>query len=144
MDEFWDGNKNKYKFKFRSKTLTDLSIKDGKFTALVVYGKAERDKFIASRDHFSAYICSYFDTNKDYRDGKWMFIDITNMEQANDVIQMLTIKRKLIGYCLNWTRLMWKPLLCASYALSGNPTIQTIPIDCIVYKWPSIAMEICL
>ena len=94
MDEFWDGNKNKYKFKFRSKTFTDLSIKDGKFTVIVVYGKAERDKFIASRNQFSDYICSYFDTNKNYRDGKWMFVNITNIEQANDVIQMLSLKKK--------------------------------------------------
>lgn len=42
---------------------------------MIIFGKAERDKFENSREEFSEYINSFYDNTKQYHDGKWLYID---------------------------------------------------------------------
>ncbi len=55
MEELWDGNEI-LKFRKSGKTLVSLSVQENRFNALVIFGKAEREKFDAVRDNFSDYI----------------------------------------------------------------------------------------
>jgi hypothetical protein len=93
MDEIWNGTNN-LKFKKGGKSLVALELKEGKFNALVIYGKVECEAFEQQRGEFSSYIQGYYDNSRVYHDGKWMFIDVTNMEQAEEIIRMLHIKKK--------------------------------------------------
>lgn len=93
LDEIGDG-KNELKFKQGKKTILTIYIHDDRLTLLVIFGKAEREIFEARRGDFSAYICNHYDGAKTYHDGKWMFIDVTTMEQLEDVKKLVQIKKK--------------------------------------------------
>ena len=69
MEELWDG-KEILKFRKSGKTLVSLSVHENRFNALVIFGKAEREKFDAVRDNFSDYILNYYDNSRTYHDGK--------------------------------------------------------------------------
>ena len=43
---------------------------------------------------FSKYICDYYDNSKNYHDGKWMYIDVTDLEQLEEVKRLIQIKKK--------------------------------------------------
>lgn len=66
MDELWDGNE--LKFRRGGKTLVTLYIKEGFFTVLVIFGKAEREKFEAQNTR----TCS----------GRWQ-----NMQSPSDTVR---------------------------------------------------------
>lgn len=93
MDEFWDA-KNCLKFQRSKKTLVTFYIKDKKFSALIIFGKNEREKFELTTSDFSDYINNIYDSSKTYHDGKWMFIDTNDISQADDIIKLVKIKKK--------------------------------------------------
>lgn len=94
MDESWD--KGQMKFRRGGRTLVSLILKENedKVVALVILGKAEREKFELVRDQYSAYIQTYYDQCKTYYDGKWMFIDVVNLDIAKEIIRLIALKRK--------------------------------------------------
>ena len=93
VDELWD-EKDELKFRRGGKTLFTLYIKDGYFTVLIIFGKAEREKFELIKSDYSDFICNYYDNSKTYHDGKWMFIDIKNDTYIEEIKKMIMIKRK--------------------------------------------------
>lgn len=93
LDEIGDG-KNELKFKQGKKTILTINIYDDHYTFLVIFGKKERESFEAQRDAFSQYIQNYYDQATTYHDGKWMFIDVTEPEQLEDVKRLILIKKK--------------------------------------------------
>jgi hypothetical protein len=110
MDELWNGT-DQLKFRRGGKTLISIGFNDGKFNVLVIFGKSEREKFDLQRNEFSEYICNYYDNSKNYHDGKWMFIDISDETYLDDTYKLLQIKKKpnrkedlskaYVGYCGN-------------------------------------------
>ncbi len=93
LDEIGDG-KDEIKFKQGQKTILTIYIYENKFTFLIIFGKKEREYFELHRDDFSQYINDYFDKSKTYHDGKWMYIDISTLEQLEDVKKLILIKKK--------------------------------------------------
>ena len=93
MDELWNGTDN-LKFRKSEKTLVSIGINDNKFNALIIFGKAEREKFESVKNNFSPFICGYYDNSRTYHDGKWMFIDIEDETYLNEIIEMIKIKKK--------------------------------------------------
>lgn len=93
LDEIGDG-KDELKFKQGQKTILTIYIHEDRFTFLVIFGKKEREIFDARREEFSQYILDYYDNSKTYHDGKWMFIDVRNTEQLEEVKQLVLIKKK--------------------------------------------------
>jgi len=93
VDELWDG-KDELKFRRSGRTLATFYIKDGFFTALIIFGKKEREKFEESGDMFSDYINGFYTNSKTYHDGKWMFIDVVDTVHAADIIGLINIKKK--------------------------------------------------
>jgi len=98
MDILWNkgGKTGAYELKYRksSKTLCALYPKERGLCILIIFGKAERDKFENSREEFSEYINSFYDNTKQYHDGKWLYIDRVDDEIAKDIEQLLLIKKR--------------------------------------------------
>ncbi len=93
LDEIGDG-KNELKFKQGQKTILTIYIHNDKFTYLVIFGKKEREIFEATRNDFSQFILNYYDNSKTFHDGKWMFIDVTTLEQLEEIKKLIQIKKK--------------------------------------------------
>ena len=92
LDEIGDG-KDELKFKQGAKTILTIYIREDKFTFLVIFGKKEREIFDARREEFSQFICDYYDNSATYHDGKWMFIDVTTLEQLEEIKKLVMIKK---------------------------------------------------
>lgn len=93
MDELWD-EKEELKFRRSGKTLVTLYLKDDKVVALVIFGKAEREKFEQVQCEFSGYINNYYTKSHTYHDGKWMFIDVTDLNIVSEIKKLIVIKKK--------------------------------------------------
>ena len=93
LDEIGDG-KDELKFRQGQKTVLTVYTHEDRFTFLIIFGRKEREIFEAQIDGFSDYICDYYNNSKTYHDGKWMFIDVTAMEQLDEVKKLIEIKKK--------------------------------------------------
>ena len=93
LDEIGDG-KDELKFKQGAKTILTIYIHEDKFTFLIIFGKKEREYFEMHIDDFSQYIRNFYDNSKTYHDGKWMFIDVSTLEQLEEIKKMILIKKK--------------------------------------------------
>ncbi len=93
LDEIGNA-KGELKFKQGQKTILTIYSHEDKFTFLIIFGKKERECFELKRSDFSDYIGSYYDNSKTYHDGKWMFIDVTTMEQLEELEKLIQIKKK--------------------------------------------------
>lgn len=61
---------------------------------MIIFGKDERTKFEAVRENYSEAIQKIYDEAKTYHDGKWVMFEPVDASLLNDVIQLLSIKRK--------------------------------------------------
>lgn len=93
LDEIGDG-KDELKFKQGSKTILTVYTHDDRFTFLIIFGKKERECFENRKSEFSQYIRDYYENSKTYHDGKWMFIDVTTLEQLYEIKELIQIKKK--------------------------------------------------
>ena len=93
LDEIGDG-KDELKFKQGKKTILTIYIREDKFTFLIIFGKKERECFETQKNEFSDYILDYYENANTYHDGKWMFIDVTTLEQLEEVKRLILIKKK--------------------------------------------------
>ena len=93
LDEIGDG-KDELKFKQGQKTIVTIYIHDNKFTFLIILGKKERECFEMQRNEFSEYLRDLYDNTKTYHDGKWMSIDVTTLDQLEEIKKLIRIKKK--------------------------------------------------
>lgn len=93
LDEIGNGT-DELKFKQGQKTILTVYTHNDRFTFLIIFGKREREIFETQRERFSPFICDYYEGSKTYHDGKWMFIDVTTMEQLEEVKRLIQIKKK--------------------------------------------------
>ncbi|SDY11899.1 Protein of unknown function [Evansella caseinilytica] len=98
LDKQWrDGGKTGvYELKYRksSRTICTLYPKESGLCVLIIFGKAEREKFEQSRADFSKYINDFYDETHQYHDGKWMLFDVENMRTAEEIQKLIAIKRR--------------------------------------------------
>lgn len=94
----WDngGKTGLYELKYRksSKTLCALYPRELGLRVLVIFGKVERKKFENSRNEFTQYMNNFYDNTYQYHDGKWLYLDIVNVELIEDIKKLLLIKKK--------------------------------------------------
>ena len=93
LDEIGDG-KDELKFKQGAKTILTIYTREDKYIFLIIFGKKEREIFETRKDEFSQYIKDYYEKSKTYHDGKWMFIEVTTLEQLEEVKKLIMIKKK--------------------------------------------------
>jgi len=95
----WDdgGKYGTWEVKYRKsgKTLCAFYVKDGHFTVLIVFGKAEREKFELSQKEFSTEIIDIYNNTRQYHDGKWLWIKVMDMSLVEDIKKLIIIKKKL-------------------------------------------------
>lgn len=98
MDKTWDkGFRDwlyEYKYRRGGKTLCTLYIKENNANILIIFGKAEREKFEMQRNAFSEQILELYDSTETYHDGKWLWIPIDERLSYDEILDMLKIKRR--------------------------------------------------
>ncbi|HYE83063.1 MAG TPA: DUF3788 domain-containing protein [Clostridia bacterium] len=82
------------KYRRSGKTLCAFYAKEGKFTLLIVFGKAEREKFELSQNEFCSEIIDIYTDTHQYHDGKWLWIDVSDMSLIEDIKKLIVIKKK--------------------------------------------------
>ena len=92
-DEVGNG-KDELKFRRGGKTILSVYIRDDRYDFLVIFGKAEREKFDAQRDEFPQIIRDIYDNSKTYHDGKWMLIPVADLTTLEAVLRLVVIKKK--------------------------------------------------
>ena len=93
LDEVGDG-KDELKFRRSGKTVLTIYIREDHFDFLVIFGKAEREKFETQRGAFSQSICDIYDNSHTYHDGKWMMIPVADLMTLEAVKGLILIKKK--------------------------------------------------
>lgn len=93
LDEIGDG-KDELKFRQGQKTILTVYIHEDHFRFLVIFGKAEREKFEQLREMFSDFLTDHYDRARTYHDGKWMYIDVFEPWQLEEVKKLILIKKK--------------------------------------------------
>lgn len=99
FEPVWD-NGDKYgvwevKYRRSGKTLCAFYAKGGYFTVLIVFGKAEREKFELAQGDFSSEVVELYDNTHQYHDGKWLWVNVRDMSLVEDVKKLIMIKKKL-------------------------------------------------
>ncbi|MFQ9924147.1 MAG: DUF3788 domain-containing protein [Beduini sp.] len=98
MEKLWNtgGKKWDYEYKYRrgGKTLCALYAKDHSIGFMVIFGKAEREKFEAEQENYSPAILKVYEESVTYRDGKWMMFALTDLSLMGELLKLLRIKRR--------------------------------------------------
>jgi hypothetical protein len=98
VESIWDkgGKTGIYELKYRKsgKTLCALYPRELGIRILIVFGKAEREKFENSRNEFAKYINDFYENTRQYHDGKWLFLDCNDKFSIEDIKKLILIKKK--------------------------------------------------
>lgn len=98
MERMWNsgGKAWKYEYKYRrgGKTLCALYARDNCFGFMIIFGKDEREKFEAERQDYSKEVQRIYDEATTYHDGKWVMFVMEDSSMFEDLIKLLSIKRK--------------------------------------------------
>lgn len=93
LDEIGNGQ-SELKFRKSGKTVLTIYIRDDRYDFLVIFGKAEREKFESERNSFPREICEIYDGSKTHYDGKWMTIPVVDLDMLESVKRLIMIKKK--------------------------------------------------
>lgn len=98
MEHLWNsgGKVWKYEYKYRcgGKTLCSLYAKNHCIGFMIIFGKAEREKFEHNRQNYTETVQKIYDEAKTYHDGKWVMFLPEDTSMFEDFIHLLEIKRK--------------------------------------------------
>ena len=98
MERLWNtGGKNwtyEYKYRRGGKTLCALYAKEECVGFMVILGKDERFKFENNRENYSKEVQRIYDEAKTYHDGKWIMFEPVDTSMFDDLMKLLSIKRK--------------------------------------------------
>lgn len=61
---------------------------------MIIFGKAEREKFESNREQYSLVIKEIYDNTETFHDGKWMMFEPKTQDNFDDFKKLLAIKRK--------------------------------------------------
>ena len=82
------------RYRKSGKTLCSLFPEKGAFTALVVLGKKEAGKALAMLDEFSPGVRTLLGGAEQLHDGRWLWIRVLTIAEANDIKELLRVKRR--------------------------------------------------
>ena len=98
MEKLWGkgGREWIYEYKYRrgGKTLCALYAKENGIGLLIIFGKAEREKFEGEKANYSSALQTVYDDATTYHDGKWMLFELEDMSLFPEFAKMLAIKRR--------------------------------------------------
>lgn len=93
LDEIGDG-KDELKFKQGQKTILTVYTHEDRFTFLIIFGKKEREIFETVKEKYPQWMLDHYENANTYHDGKWMFIDVKNLQELEVVKKLVLIKKK--------------------------------------------------
>jgi hypothetical protein len=82
------------RYRKSGKTLCSLFPEKGAFTVLLVLGKQETEKALSMLDEFSTRVGKLVNGAEQRRDGRWLWIRVLTSVDADDVKELLKVKRK--------------------------------------------------
>ena len=82
------------RYRKSGKTLCSLFPERGAFSVLIVLGKKEVEKALAMADGFGANTRAVLEGTEQLHDGRWLWIRVLNVDDAEDVKRLLRAKRK--------------------------------------------------
>lgn len=89
------GKKHGWSLRYKkSKSFCTLIPEKNRFALLMVFGAKEREKVESLRDRLSAQTRKKYDDATTYHDGKWVLVTIDSGAVAEDVRQLLAVKRR--------------------------------------------------
>ncbi len=98
VDRLWDKGFGdwaiEYKYRRGGKTLCTFYAKENAANLLIIYGKAEREKFEAMLPSISKPLQDIYEKTETYHDGKWLWIPLDDKMKVEEIIAMLSVKRK--------------------------------------------------
>ena len=93
-DWLYGGKNRGWSLRFKkTRALTTLVPEYRRFSAIVVMGRAEREKFAERRYFWRPQLVSAFDDAKTYIDGKWLALPVSSKDDLQDVTELLAMKR---------------------------------------------------
>jgi hypothetical protein len=75
------------------KTLVCLFPQKGYFVAQIVLGRVEVERALEAR--LALHVATVLREAKQFHDGRWLFIQVRNKRDAEDVLQLIQIKRPI-------------------------------------------------
>lgn len=98
MERLWNtGGKNwtyEYKYRRGGKTLCCLYARPHCLGFMIVFGKAEREKWEAVRGSLSDAVCRQYEEAETYHDGKWVMFTPVDTADLDDYLKLLALKRR--------------------------------------------------
>ena len=89
------GKKHGWSLRYKkSKSFCTLIPEKNRFALLMVFGAKEREKVESLRDRLSAQTQKKYDDATTYHDGKWVLVTVDSGTVAEDVRQLLAVKRR--------------------------------------------------
>jgi hypothetical protein len=95
MPDWLYGGKNRgWSLRYKkTRAFVTLVPECGRFSAMVVLGGAEREKFEERRFAWRPQLVKLYDEAKTYIDGKWLNVAVTSADDLHDVKDLLIMKR---------------------------------------------------
>ena len=78
----------------KSKSFCTFIPEKNRFALLIVFGTEERAKIEAMRNSLSRNTQKEYDMATTYHDGKWLLLTVDNDKVVNDIMLLLTVKRR--------------------------------------------------
>lgn len=98
MEQIWNsgGKKWTYEYKFRKsgKTLCAFYFRENTLGFMIIFGEKERAKVEEIRNELSSDVMEAYDNAQIFHDGKWVMFNIKNNSIIEDLMKLLSIKRK--------------------------------------------------
>ena len=82
------------RYRKSGKTLCYLFPERGAFSVLIILGKQEAEEALAMADEFGADARAVLEGTQQLHDGRWLWIRVLNVDDAEDVKRLLRVKRK--------------------------------------------------
>ncbi|MDD6573182.1 MAG: DUF3788 family protein, partial [Thermoflexaceae bacterium] len=81
--------KIEYKYRRGGKTLCTFYAKKDVVNLLIIYGKAEREKFEEIKESISKPLQDIYEKTESLHDGKWLWMPLDDKVMIEDIIVML-------------------------------------------------------
>ncbi len=98
VDKLWNKGfgdwEIEYKYRRGGKTLCTFYAKENVANLLIIYGKSEREKIEEMIPSLSKPLQDIYEKTETFHDGKWLWIPIDDKMKVEEMIAMLSIKRK--------------------------------------------------
>ena len=93
-DWLYGGKNRGWSLRYKKiKAFCTLVPEYGRFSAIVVMGRAEREKFEERRYAWRPPLVKLYDEAKAYLDGKWLTVAVASKDDLDEVMELLAMKR---------------------------------------------------